>query len=225
MKYLTFSYDDGVTQDVRLIKLFDKYGLKCTFNLNSGLLGQEGHLIRDGVRVDHTKVPAADVASVYAGHEVAVHSRTHPNLADLTDDGIVDQVEGDRLRLSELAGYEVTSMAYPAGDNAGRVADVVGARTGVSFARLTDCSGGFEPQTDDMFRYRPTVYHRDFDFMFELGRRFLDLKTDKKQVFYIWGHSYEFDINDSWGRFEEFCEMMSGRPDIVYCTNRVALFE
>lgn len=38
-KAITFSYDDGVTQDIRLIELLDKYGLKCTFNLNSGLQG------------------------------------------------------------------------------------------------------------------------------------------------------------------------------------------
>ncbi len=38
MKYLTFSYDDGVTQDIRLIELFNKYGMKATFNINSGLL-------------------------------------------------------------------------------------------------------------------------------------------------------------------------------------------
>ena len=39
-KAVTFSYDDGVRQDARLIALFDKYGLKATFNINSELLGQ-----------------------------------------------------------------------------------------------------------------------------------------------------------------------------------------
>ena len=38
-KAITFSYDDGVTQDIRLIELLNKYNLKCTFNLNSELLG------------------------------------------------------------------------------------------------------------------------------------------------------------------------------------------
>lgn len=37
LKAVTFSYDDGTTQDIRLIELLNKYGLKCTFNLNSGL--------------------------------------------------------------------------------------------------------------------------------------------------------------------------------------------
>ena len=51
MKAITFSYDDGVTQDKRLIEIFNKYGLKATFNLNSGLLGKERTLVRDGVTV------------------------------------------------------------------------------------------------------------------------------------------------------------------------------
>ena len=47
MKLLTLSYDDGVTQDIRLIELFNKYGLKATFNINSELLGHDGELIRE----------------------------------------------------------------------------------------------------------------------------------------------------------------------------------
>ena len=37
-KAITFSYDDGVTQDRRLIEILNRYGLKATFNINSGLL-------------------------------------------------------------------------------------------------------------------------------------------------------------------------------------------
>ena len=59
--------------------------------------------------------------------------------------------------------------------------------------------------------------------MLELGEKFLNLKTDVPQIFYVWGHAYEFDIHDDWARFEEFLQMMSGRADICYCTNREAL--
>ena len=38
---LTFSYDDGVSQDMRLVTLFNLYGLKGTFNLNSGIQSRE----------------------------------------------------------------------------------------------------------------------------------------------------------------------------------------
>ena len=38
-KALTMSYDDGKVQDRRLIDIFNKYGIKGTFNLNYGLVG------------------------------------------------------------------------------------------------------------------------------------------------------------------------------------------
>ena len=85
MKALTFSYDDGVTQDKRLIELFNKYNMKATFNLNSERLGEERYLVREDVRINHTKIKPEDVRHVYAGHEVAVHTLTHPNLLNISN--------------------------------------------------------------------------------------------------------------------------------------------
>ena len=42
LKAVTFSFDDGVTQDKRLIEILNKYNLKATFNLNSAYLGTNG---------------------------------------------------------------------------------------------------------------------------------------------------------------------------------------
>ena len=115
MKAVTFSFDDGVTQDKRLIEIFDKYGLKCTFNLNSELLGRPGQLPRldyRGLPVSHNKVKPEDVKKLYRNHEVAVHTLGHPNLINVEDDAeVIRQVEQDRLNLSKLAGYEVVGMA------------------------------------------------------------------------------------------------------------------
>ena len=36
-KAVTFSFDDGVRQDLRLMDLFRSHGIKATFNLNSGM--------------------------------------------------------------------------------------------------------------------------------------------------------------------------------------------
>lgn len=225
-KAVTFSYDDGVTQDRRLIKLFNKYGLKATFNLNSELLGKDGYLMREGMRVSHIKVEPSEVRDLYAGHEIAVHTLTHPNLAELTDEGeIVRQVEQDRENLSALAGYEVTGMAYPGGgvNFTPRAAELIARHTGVKYARTTVCNYGFECQ-EDLYQFRPTVYHiMEKDKMLELGRRFLEKESDSRQIFYVWGHSYEFDYHDTWKVFEEFLEMMAGREDIFYGTNREVL--
>ena len=102
-KALTFSYDDGTMQDVRLIELFNKYGMKATFNINSGLLGTERTLIRENVEVLHNKINPEDVKFVYDGHEVAAHTLTHPSLPKQEkDEEIIRQVEEDRAKLSVL---------------------------------------------------------------------------------------------------------------------------
>ena len=37
-KAVTLSYDDGVQQDISMIALMKKYGVKGTFNLNSAFI-------------------------------------------------------------------------------------------------------------------------------------------------------------------------------------------
>lgn len=225
-KAITFSYDDAVTQDIRLIDIFNKYGLKGTFNLNSELLGKENSLVRDGVTVSHNKVKAEDVRHIYAGHEVAAHTLTHPFLPSLEEKEVIRQVEEDRLKLSELAGYEVCGMAYPCGgqNNDDRTAAIIRAHTGIKYARAIETSGGFAPQSN-LYRFRGTCYHHEqWERMFELAEEFLALKSDTPAIFYIWGHAYEFDIfPERWALFEEFCKMISGRDDIFYGTNKDVL--
>ena len=225
-KILTFSYDDGVSQDIRLIELFNKYGMKATFNINSGFLGQNWTLTREGVVVDHNKLKAEDIRHIYEGHEIAAHTLTHPFLPSINEESeIIRQVEQDRLALSELCGYEVVGFAYPGGgvNFDRRVSSIIKENTGARYCRTIVSSHSFDTQ-DDLYEFKPTVYHHgEWDKLFELGERFLSLKPDKKQVFFVWGHSYEFDIHNTWDRFEEFLRMMSGKEDILYTTNKEAL--
>ncbi len=223
LKALTFSYDDGVTQDVRLVEIFNRYNLKATFNLNSELLGLPGQLVRNGVEISHDKNRPEDVRHIYDGHEVACHTLTHPYLPSLTDDAeVVRQVECDRLKLSELVGYEVLGMAYPGGgaNCNDRVAKLVRENTGVKYARTVPVTHSFEPCAD-LYQFKGTLYHHeDWDELFTMGEKFLALDADSPQLFYIWGHAYEFDIYpERWAMFEDFCRMMSGKSDIFYGTN------
>ena len=224
-KAVTFSYDDGVTQDIRLINLLNKYGLKSTFNINSQLLGHKGILPNGNNPLAHYKIHPDDVKRVYEGHEVAVHTLTHPNLTQCDDAEVIRQVEQDRLRLSELAGYEVIGMAYPCGgvNNDDRVAKLIKENTGVKYSRTITSSNNFEPQ-ENLFRFNPSVYHLKFDDMMRLGREFVELKTETPKTFYIWGHSYEMDIGaDFWIRLEEFFKLISNKEDIFYGTNKEIL--
>ena len=224
-KAITFSYDDGVVQDIRLIELLNKYGLKCTFNLNSELLSKKGMLIREGKRIAHYKIHTEDVKHIYEGHEVAVHTLTHPNLTQCDDKEIIRQVEADRLNLSELVEYEVVGMAYPCGgvNNDDRVAGIIKKNTGVKYCRTITSNNSFDLQ-ENLYRFNPTAYHLDFEKMMQLGREFVEFKSKEPKVFYIWGHSYEMDYGaDYWVKLEEFFKLISNKEDIFYGTNKEVL--
>lgn len=226
LKAITFSYDDGVTQDIRLIELLNKYNLKCTFNLNSGRLGKKGFLSSSPQRIAHYKIHPDDVKDLYSGHEVAAHTLTHPNLTGLDENEIIRQVEQDRLNLSDLCGYEVVGMAYPCGgvNNDDRVAEIIKNKTGIKYSRTITDTGNFDLQ-ENLYRFNPTVYHcAGFDKLMELGEKFINLKPDSQKIFYIWGHSYEMDYNsENWLRLEEFFKLISNKDDIFYGTNKEVL--
>ena len=182
-------------------------------------------LKREGQRIAHYKVSPNDVKKVYDGHEVAVHTLTHPNLTQCDEVEIIRQVEEDRLTLSELAGYEVIGMAYPCGgvNNDDRVAKIIKENTGVLYSRTITCNNSFDIQ-DNLYRFNPTAFHINFENVMRLGREFLDMKTDTTKVFYVWGHSYEMDCgSDYWVRLEEFFKLISGHEDIYYGTNKEVL--
>ena len=225
MKAITFSYDDGITQDIRLIELLNKYNLKCTFNLNSELLGTKGMLFQNNLRISHYKIHPDDVKCVYEGHEVAVHTLTHPNLTQCDEKEIIRQVEKDRLNLSELAGYEVVGMAYPCGgvNNDDRVAEIIKKNTGVKYSRTITTNNSFDLQ-ENLYRFNPTAYHLDFEKMMSLGQKFIEMETETPKIFYIWGHTYEMDFGeDYWIKLEEFFKLISNKNDIFYGTNKEVL--
>lgn len=224
-KAITFSYDDGVTQDIRLIELMNKYGLKCTFNLNSQRFGDKGILVQDGQRISHYRVHKEDVKAIYDGHEVAAHTLTHPNLTQCDDAEVIRQVETDRLNLSELVGYEVVGMAYPGGgvNNDNRIADIIQNHTDIRYSRTTTTTHNFDVQ-ENLLRFNPTAYHLNFEKMMQLGREFIELKPETPKIFYIWGHSYEMDReSDYWVKLEKFFKLISKKDDIFYGTNKEVL--
>ena len=220
-KAVTFSFDDGVTQDIRLVEILNKYALKGTFNINSGLLGLPNRLQR--LNVDHTKIKASEVKTLYDGHEVAVHSLTHPTLVGLDEETIIRQVEEDRKALEKLCGYPIVGMAYPNGPNDDFVAGVIGRNSPIQYSRTITSTHSFKVQKENLLRYNPTVYYIE-DCFEEIVDKFLASESDEDQLLYIWGHSYEMDAClITCEKFEEICKKLAFRDDIFYGTNKEVL--
>ncbi|MDO4321198.1 MAG: polysaccharide deacetylase family protein [Lachnospiraceae bacterium] len=215
---LTFSYDDAVTQDVRFIELLNRYEMKGTFNINTGLLGKESLHVQNGRTVTHNKLRPEEIPGIYKGHELAVHGLTHLDLALAGAATAAYEVSADRKSIEDMVKAPVRGMAYPFGTYTKELVEML-RYSGIEYARTTRSTHGFElPQ--EFLTWHPTCHHAD-EQLFELADRFFEpeMKYYGPRLFYVWGHSYEFDARDDWGRMERFLEKMAGRDTVWYAAN------
>ena len=213
-KVLTLSYDDGVIFDKHLMEILDKQGIKCTFNINSGCYydnNEKGSWNR--------RLRKEDAIALYknSGHEVAVHTLTHPHLEYMDSSSMIYEVTKDRKNLENDFGTIVRGMAYPFGTYNSDVVDVL-KMCKIAYARTVKSTYSFA-LPDNWLVLNPTCHHSSQELM-NLAKRFVE-NSSKSGVFmfYLWGHSYEFHDSDNWNIIEEFAEYIGGKEDIWYATN------
>ncbi len=215
---LTFSYDDAVTQDVRFVELLNHYRLKGTFNINTGLLGQRNLHEKNGKPVTHDKLSPAQIPQIYRGHELAVHGLTHLDLALAGPAAAAYEISEDRHNLEEITKTPVRGMAYPFGTYTDELILLLRC-SGIEYSRTVESTGAFGLPRDFLL-WHPTCHHGDGR-LFSLAEAFLEPEQEYSgpRLFYVWGHTYEFDENDDWDRMEQFLRTVSGKKEIWYATN------
>ena len=218
-KAVTLSFDDGVIQDMPFIELLNKYHMKGTFNLNSGLLGKHDWLVQPGLDVNHYKINEDEVEQIYTNHEVAIHTLTHIDLTTVPNAVISYEIAEDKERLERITGKIVRGMAYPFGNCNERVERVLEC-CGVEYGRTISSTGRFE-LPKNFLHWNPTCYYRDENTI-ELADKFVQsdcVEYEQPQLFYMWGHTYEFDGRNHWQLIESILEILSNHDTIWYATN------
>lgn len=219
-KALTFSYDDGIEQYRKLVEIFNKYGMKATFNLNTGIQTPESNFEIEGVYINRMKQEGLE--ELYRGHEIATHGLTHAAPTGMTKEQLDKEFLTDMSNIERIYGTYPVGMAYAYGCVDDEVVKYLKS-IGIKYGRTVEASHSFEIPKEPL-KLKATCHHDD-DMLFELAEKFLkaEPKENEQMLFYVWGHSYEFDVNNNWDRIEEFCKMMSGKADIFYGTNRECL--
>ena len=219
-KALTLSYDDGIEQDIRMVELLRGSGVKCTFNINAGCFFPEDKTHPEGKI--HRRMKASQCKELYTEDvcEVAVHGYNHTMLPNMDTADAICEIVDDRRGLEALFGRQVHGMAYPYGPTNDTIVNIL-KLCGIYFARTTKSTEKFDLPANEMEWLRlPTTCHHKNSRLMELCDEFLSAKYARDpKMFYLWGHTYEFDQADNWNVIEEFLNKMKGHDDIWYATN------
>lgn len=225
-KYFTLSFDDGITQDARIIEILKKYGLYCcTFNINTGLCGADWAWVGQQFNrpdVTHKRYTKKELKSgIYDGFDVAVHTLTHPSLKNFDNqpDKIVKEVEGDADGIEKLTGTRPVGMAWPGGDTeyTEKTVQTVYEKTSIRYARAVTPTYSFD-LPEYFLTWYPTCSISDAQCL-DLAKQFLRAECTSDMLFYVWGHGYELDLFNSYDKFEQLVKYMAEADDVVCVTN------
>lgn len=216
-KALTLSYDDGVTTDRRMIKTLKNFGIKATFNINTQNLGKGGENLPKG---KFDRLSLEEIKEVYSNtpHEVAVHTLHHKWMTTMNPVEAIGEILEDKRNIEQLFGTVVRGMAYPFGPTCEDIEKVVKA-CGIVYARTTKFTNSFDiPVPESLTHLAATCHHKSPEFE-RLTDLYAQMSYNRPSLFYLWGHSYEFERDDNWELLEGFCKKLGGRDDIWYATN------
>ena len=219
-KYFTVSFDDGLEQDKKTLEAMRKYGIKGTFNLNSGLLGQKGDIkymgkygmanVEKGQRkrgfwkfADSDRIPTDEIRQVYAGMELCTHSVHHVDLSKLNGEELASELVPDREALQLLKN---NGFLYARG--------VMSEKAKRNFAF-----------PENPLNFKPTCWHIEGDIEMLLDQFIAAEPTDGDMLFYLWGHGYEFDFPALKGlrnAYERMFDKVACHDEIIKCTNAEA---
>lgn len=225
-KAVTFSYDDGIKADIRLAEIFNKHNMKATFNINSSRIAKEP---TDWfLTAEEIKKHLVD-----AGHEIAVHGKFHLAPGKLRPVDIIHEFLDCRTELEDMFDMIIRGMAYPFSginiiQNGSTYENIKNCLENIDivYARVLGGDNAKFLLPTDWHAWMPSAHHNNEN-IFEYIEQFLNISNDESvtrdyrysRLFYIWGHSYEFDRLDNWDRIEEICDKLSGKDDTWYATN------
>lgn len=209
-KALTFSYDDNQIYDRRLISIFNQYGLRGTFHLNTGSIKMKEQ--------SDVFISWEELDQLYKGHEAACHGLSHPFFGQLSRGDIQYEIQEDKKRLESVVKYPVRGMSYPFGEYSDEIIRIAES-TGIEYSRTVEDTQNFNWPTVFM-KWHPTCHHNQAFHNKELVDRFLDPPDYLTlPLFYIWGHSFEFHRENTWQEMEKLCKQLSNHADVWYATN------
>ena len=197
-KVFLISFDDGTIWDGRFVELLNKYGMKATFNLNSGL--------EDFVWYYEDRFPVrrqilSETVEQYMGHEVASHSLHHHWLNALTPPQLSREVGEDCETIKKIFGLREVGFGVPFTACGEREIGII--KKYVRYIRLSEFSDSFTPPANPYHIPIHGLYNQP-----DIRQRIADFARSPLEdgLFVMAGHSYELEALDHWGYMESLLQ-------------------
>lgn len=218
-KALTMSFDDGKIYDRDLVELFNKYNIKGTFHIISSRLDTDEY------------IKTNEIEALYKGHEVSLHTHTHPTIAYMPKEQINYEISKNKRILENILKKEICGMSYPMGSFGENVKESM-KNLGILYGRTTLSTGKFS-LPGDFLAWNPTIHYsrgtQKWSKNVTFSRTVLKEKANEFTEYFewirdlpimqVWGHSYELENNDHWDILENFCKYISSFQNIWFATN------
>lgn len=194
-KIFILSFDDGTIYDRQFVALLNQYGIRATFNLNSGL--------EDFVWYYEDQFPIrrqilSETVEQYRDHEVASHSLHHHWLNTLTPPQLSREIGDDCATLKQIFGLDDIGFAVPFTACGEREIRLI--RKYVRYIRLSAFSDSFA-LPEDLYHIPIHGLYNDPDIREKIGK--FAKNTLPVSLFVLAGHSYEFEVLNHWQYTED----------------------
>jgi len=157
-KPIMITFDDGYLDNyTNAFPILQKYSMKASFYIITGMVGQNNRLTASQIREMET-----------AGMTFGSHTITHRPLAELNTEEATTELTKSKLDLEEILGKSVKFIAYPCGSYTAET---------IKIAHEAGYSGGFSVRpgfatfTNNMAIRRIPIFHYDRSISYVLLRK------------------------------------------------------
>ena len=200
-KIFLISFDDGTVWDGRFVELLNKYGMKATFNLNSGL---EDFVWQYEDRFPVRRQILSETVEQYRGHEVASHTLHHHWLNSLTPPQLSREVGEDCENLRKIFGLDEIGFGVPFTACGEREVNII--KKYVRYIRLSEFKDTFALPEDPYHIPIHALYNQP-----DIRQRIAAFAQNDLPVslFVMAGHSYELEVLNHWEYMEELLQYVA----------------
>ncbi len=193
------SWDDGHPKDIQLLELLREFPkIPAIFyipviNFERKLLSNE------------------DIKIISSYYEIGGHTYTHKALTLLPKDSVMPEIIEGKKHLEALIGKKIKSFCYPKGRYNEYVKSKV-SQAGFEEARTTRVLSILPP--DDPLETHTTIhiYQRkeyNGENWLNMAYKFFNKAKETNGYFHLWGHSWEIDRDENWGKLKELLKYIN----------------